>query len=180
MFKTILVTLTFVLGFFLGFSATKYYMVKRNQKKEVLSAVFDISPTAANTPTPTNLPTPTPTPSSPPSPSPSLTPTLTPIPQPLFTSEQIHSFIERFAGQYGVDPNILRHIAVCESGFNQNAINGSYAGLFQFGTSAWKNNRTIMGEDNSPDLRLNAEEATQTSAYLISIGKGHLWPNCIP
>ena len=163
-----------VFGFFAGFNLTKYFLQIYRSETEVLSATFEVTLTPSPTPRPTNTPIPIPTSIPTPSPSP------TPIPQPLFTQEQIHSFMERFAGQYGVDVNVLRHIAVCESGFNQYAINGPYAGLFQFGKSAWTNNRTIMGEDNNPDLRLNAEEATQTTAYLISIGKGHLWPNCIP
>lgn len=89
-------------------------------------------------------------------------------------------FIERFAGQYGVDPNVLRHVAVCESGFRADAINGPYAGLFQFNVNTWKNNRKLMGEDTNLDLRFNAEEATQTAAYLMSIGKRGIWPNCYP
>lgn len=110
------------------------------------------------------------------------TPTLifSPIPQPSVSSEEIHKFIERFAGQYGVDPNVLRHIAVCESGFNPIAVNGSYAGLYQFTSVTWKNTRIEMGEDTNPDLRFNVEEAIQTATYIISVGKQGIWPNCYP
>lgn len=96
------------------------------------------------------------------------------------TPEEIHGFMERFAAQYSVDVNILRHIAVCESGFNPNAVNGQYAGLYQYNITTWINNRILMGEDPNPDLRFNAEEAIQTTAYLLSLGKFHLWPNCKP
>jgi soluble lytic murein transglycosylase-like protein len=88
--------------------------------------------------------------------------------------------MERFAGQYAVDVNVLRHIAVCESGFNPSAVNGLYAGLYQFNVTTWKNGRVLMGEDTNPDLRFNAEESIQTAAYLISQGKRYLWPNCYP
>jgi hypothetical protein len=37
-----------------------------------------------------------------------------------------------------------------------------------------------MELDPNPDLRYNAEESIKTAAYLISIGKTYLWPNCIP
>ena len=107
---------------------------------------------------------------------PSSTPTRVPTPslvlQPQYTSEEIQGFIERFAGQYAVDPNALRHIADCESDFNPRAKNGDYLGLYQFSTNTWKNNRLLIGEDADPTLRLNAEEAVQTASFLLSIGKG--------
>ena len=131
-------------------------------------------------PSPTTTPSPIPTPTTIPTPTITPTPVPTHIPQPQVSPEDIHGFMERFAGQYGIDVNVLRHIAVCESGFNPLAINALYAGLFQFNTSTWKNNRLLMGEDPNPDLRLNAEEATQTAAYLMSLGKFYLWPNCHP
>lgn len=126
-----------------------------------------------------------------PDPTPLATPTLqamqsatakagTPPPQPTFTSAEINGFIERFASQYGIDPNVLRHIAVCESGFNPMASNLGYAGLYQFGPTTWRNYRLALGEDPNVDLRFNAEEAVQTAAYAISLGKFHLWPNCKP
>ena len=130
------------------------------------------------TPIPTLTPTPSPRPT--PKPTPRSTPTPSPIPQPQFTSEQINGFIEGFAGQYNVDPNVLRHIAICESGFRSNAANGLYIGLYQFGKVTWINNRKLMGEDINLNLRLNAEESVQTAAYVISIGRIGVWPNCHP
>jgi hypothetical protein len=139
--------------------------------------------TSTPLPSPTLVPTPVPTDTPTPTPKPTLKPTPTPIPQPKFTPEQINGFIERCAAQYGtdkVDPNVLRAIAVCESSFNPFARQGVYAGLFQFGPVTWKNLRISMGEDPSSSLRYNAEEATQTAAYAISLGKRGIWPNCNP
>ena len=154
---------------------------RQDSEPRVLSAGVSFeTPTPSLTSTPTPTPSPALTPTLTLSLTPTVTPTPTPIPPPPVTSEQIHGFIERFAGQYGVDPNVLRHIAFCESGFNPLAVNGPYVGLYQFSVSAWQNNRVPMGEDFDPTLRYNAEESVQTTAYLLSIGKGHLWPNCQP
>lgn len=107
-------------------------------------------------------------------------PTIIIIPQPKIMPEEIHRLMERFSGQYGIDVNILRHVAVCESGFNPAALNGKYAGLYQFDKNTWIKARRLMGEDENPNLRLNAEESIQTAAYLLSLGKKYLWPNCYP
>ncbi len=133
-------------------------------------------PTMTPSPTPTEIPTPVPTKS--PTPKPTKTPT--PIPQPTFSSQEINGLIDRFAAQYGVSSDVLRYIALCESGFDQMASNAGYAGLYQFGVTAWKNLRKEFGEDVNPDLRYNAEEAVQTAAYAVSENKGGIWPNCLP
>jgi hypothetical protein len=135
------------------------------------------TPSPTPSPEPTNTPTPKPTAT----PTPTLTPTPKPV-QPKLTSSEVSGFVDRFAAQYGVDPNVLRAIAVCESGFDPTKIssNGLYVGLYQFSSGAWKSSRQEMGEDTNPDLRLNAEEAAQTAAYAVSTGKGGIWPNCVP
>jgi soluble lytic murein transglycosylase-like protein len=115
-----------------------------------------------------------------PTPKPTLIPSPTSVPQPKVNSQQIYEFTNRFGGQYGVDPNVLRHVALCESGFRPDAKNNIYAGLYQFDSRTWKTYREKMGEDTDPDLRFNGEEAVQTAAYAISLGKLHLWPNCKP
>lgn len=74
----------------------------------------------------------------------------------------------------------MRHIAICESGFNPFARNSTYAGLFQFDTTTWKNIRLGMKKDTDLNLRLNAEEAVQTAVYAVSIGDHALWPHCYP
>lgn len=151
-------------------------LMHANSDKKVLSEKTVSTPTLSPSPVATPIPTPTPTPS------PSATPikTPTPTPRPLFTSEQINGFIDRFGAQYGVDPNVLRYIALCESGFNQFAYNAGYAGLFQFGPATWKGLRAEIGEDTNADLRFNAEEAAQTAAFALSKGKAGIWPNCRP
>jgi hypothetical protein len=150
------------------------------QPKEEVKKVLAVATTAPIvTITPSPSPTETPTSTMKPK-TLKPTPTITPAPQPIFTSEQIYEFTNRFAGQYGVDPNVVRYIAVCESGFRPDAKYVKYVGLFQFDSTTWKNLRIKMGEDANPDLRANAEEAVQTAAYAISIGKRGIWPNCNP
>lgn len=155
-----------------------------------------VSPTVAITPTielelsPSATIIPIASPSATPTASPSatiilkLTPTPTkikPTPTPTSTSsEEVNEFIDRFAAQYGVDKNVLRHIAICESGFKSGATNGPYAGLYQFGSTTWQNIRKEIGEDTNPDLRYAAKDAVQTAAYAVSKGKGGMWPNCFP
>lgn len=152
------------------------------QKRKTIGLFAKPSPSSTPIITPTSEPTPSPSPSPTPTPSPlpSPSPTPPPSPQPTYNSEQINTFIEQYAGQYGVDANTLRQIAVCESNFNPAAVNDPYAGLYQFNPTTWKNNRAIMGEETSPDLRFNAEEAVQTAAFILSIDRGGIWPNCFP
>lgn len=153
------------------------FIIKREPSADikVLSEATSIA-----TPTPSMIPTPTPTPTPIPTPKPTPVKTPTPVPQPKFTSQEIYGFIERFGGQYGVSPDVLRYIALCESGFNPLVEKLSYVGLFQFGPATWQNLRKEMGEDRDINLRGNAEEAVQTAAYAISIGKKGIWPNCYP
>lgn len=146
-----------------------------------LNPIHTFTPTPISTPTQTLTPTPTPLPTLTPTPSPGQKPSGSEtVPQPKFSQEEIHGFIENFAAQYGVDPNVLRHIAVCESGLRANAVNGPYVGLFQFGSSSWINNRRLMGEDLNLDLRFNAEESVKTAAFIASRGIKNIWPNCYP
>lgn len=158
--------------------------VNINSKPQVLQAEFSQEPTLSEPEaSPSRRSTSTPKPTATLTPLPTSTPTLTPSPTPPpppATSEQIQAFIERFVAQYGVDANVLRHIGVCESGLNPLAINGPYVGIYQFSSSAWINNRKLMGENTGADLRYNAEESVQTAAYVLSVGKGYLWPNCLP
>ncbi len=166
-----------------GVPATAGALISNHQraKAKVLSQQFQAAATPEPTPETTEEPTPSPTPKPTPKPSPTITPTPVPTPTPV-APEAIHGFIDRFAAQYNVDVNVLRYIAVCESGFNPSAINRNhdYVGLYQFGPITWKNNRTDMGEDPNPDLRFSAEESAQTAAFMLSIGRGGIWPNCLP
>jgi hypothetical protein len=168
------------INFMIGYNAMAWIDKNIIGRNSVLSMEVDQDvATSEISPTPTVV-VPTEQPTSTPTPLPTKVPTPTAIPQPKFSSEEIQGFIERFAAQYAVDANVLRHLAVCESGFNAEAVNGAYAGLFQFAQTSWRTNRAIMGEDPNPDLRFNAEEATQTAAYMVSQGRGAIWPNCYP
>lgn len=155
------------------------YLYINNSKKtgQKVLAEATISPTASPTPSPTPTTTPTPTPS--PTPKPTKKPTPVPTPSPATPSE-INGLIDRFSSQYSVDPNVMRHIAICESGFNPNAVNGPYIGLYQFAATTWKNIRLEMGEDVNTNLRFSAEESAQTAAYAVSKGKEGIWPHCEP
>lgn len=130
---------------------------------------------------PTEIPTPSPSPT--PKPTPRPTPKATEgkaKPQPKYTSEQIYGFTNEFGRKYGIDPNVIRHIGQCESGFNPAAKNNIYAGIFQFDAATWKSFRKMMNRSADPDLRYDAKEAVETVAYMLSIHRGALWPNCFP
>jgi len=107
-------------------------------------------------------------------------PTPTVKPQPVFTPEQVYEFYEKFGILYAIDPDVLRHVAECESGFNPSAKNKIYGGLYQFDSATWINYRTKMGLDTDPDLRYHAEEAIKTASFALSKGAARLWPNCFP
>lgn len=145
-------------------------------KKEVLSLkdeqpVEDINTKEIDPITPTKTPTKKPTPK--------ISPTIS-ISIPSFTSEQIYNLINSYSGKYGVDPNVIRHVALCESGFNPMAKNWIYGGLFQFSPTTWESWRRKMNQDTNTDLRYHAEEAIETATYAISLNKGSMWPNCMP
>ena len=86
--------------------------------------------------------------------------------------------MEKYAKKESVDRELLKNIARCESRFNTNAVNGPYAGLFQFSTGSWISARNVMNENPDPNLRFNAEEAIKTAAFKIARGHTGIWPNC--
>ena len=148
-----------------------------------------LSPLPISNPSPSPLVSPSPIPSPSPTPTPSPSPSPTPLPSPLpapissppllFKPEQIHGFIDQFSTQYNLDPNLLRHIAVCESGFNPLARNLTYSGLYQFSPNTWIKYRNLLNQDPDTDLRLNAQAAVQTAAYALSVGDSYIWPSCM-
>ncbi|KKU09658.1 MAG: hypothetical protein UX13_C0034G0005 [Candidatus Woesebacteria bacterium GW2011_GWB1_45_5] len=158
---------------FLGLETVYFHLIRPKTlvlgEKETVTVTPSPFPTESPSPTLTETPTPVPTQT------PKPIPTPTPIPP-----AEINALIDRFSGQYAVDPNVMRHIAICESGFNPNAVNGPYVGLFQFGPITWKNIREEIGEDTSINLRYSAEESAQTAAYALSKGKRGIFPNCAP
>lgn len=91
---------------------------------------------------------------------------------------EIDSIIDRYSQEYGVDKGLLVKIAKCESGFNSNAVNGPYAGMYQFIEGTWVSNRRAMELDANPSLRYNAEESIRTAAFKIARDGGGAWPVC--
>jgi len=165
----------FVWGIIMGVILGRWYFANLNPKKQVL---------AENIERQLPIPSPTPKPSATPKPTlkpkPTVKPTSTPKPQPKYTAEEIYNFTNSFGGQYGVDANVLRYVAICESGFKPEAKNYIYGGLYQFDAATWKTFRKKMGENTDPDLRYDARSAVQTAAFTISLGYTKLWPNCYP
>lgn len=171
------IILAFIMGFVITFVPANIILASTGNKESEQKVIE-----ATSTPVPTDSPTPSPTPTLKPTlkPTPEPTETPTPVPVVTYSSQQINELIERFAGQYAVDPNIMRHIALCESGFNPLAKNGPYWGLYQFGEITWRGYRVKMGENPDANLRIDAEEAIQTASYAYSLGNGKIWPNCQP
>jgi hypothetical protein len=92
---------------------------------------------------------------------------------------EVENMITGHAAQYGVDPNLMKKIAKCESTFNANAVNGSHAGMYQFKDSTWVSTRRAMGLDTNPQLRFDANEATKTAAFKIAHGGKQAWQQCL-
>lgn len=145
-------------------SPTESPTAKEAQKesaKEVLAA------------TPT-MPLPTATPPSADEPTEAPTPEPTNPPAP-----ELEAMFDKYSSEYGVDKELMKKIARCESGFNTTSNNsGIYLGMFQFGSQTWVANRNRMGLDANPNLRTNPEEAIRTAAYVISTRGPGAWPNC--
>lgn len=91
---------------------------------------------------------------------------------------EVQILIEKYALEYKVNKDMMVHIARCESNFRANAINGPYAGVYQFLASTWKSNRAAMGKDTNPELRFNADEAVKTAAFKMSRDGFSAWPVC--
>lgn len=91
---------------------------------------------------------------------------------------EFKTWFVKYGEEYGVNEQLLERIAGCESTFNPQAVNGPYAGLYQFLTSTWVSNRKAMGLNSNPALRFNPEEAIKTTAYKISRDGTGAWPVC--
>jgi sulfur relay (sulfurtransferase) DsrC/TusE family protein len=94
------------------------------------------------------------------------------------THVDVISFIEKYSEEYNVDRDMMIIIAKCESGFRAEAVNGPYAGVYQFLTSTWVSNRNAMGLDPEPSLRFNAEESVRTAAFKMGRDGFSAWPTC--
>lgn len=97
---------------------------------------------------------------------------------PAVSHEELINMIDKYATIYGAKKELMIPIMRCESGFNTNAINGPFAGLFQFISSTWISNRKAMGLDPNPSLRFNAEEAIKTAAFKMGRDGYGAWPAC--
>ena len=180
----------FVLGVVLTFVPVTIYAASGSQASdsEVLSITIETkeaeitpspTPVVTNTPTPvpikTNIPTLLPSATPIPTPTPTIQPT--PIAQAPSPAD-LENFFARYANEYGVDINMLKRIADCESHFNPAAINGPYGGMYQYTVTSWASKRIEMGLDVNPELRFNAEESIRTAAYtILHYGVG-IWPSC--
>lgn len=122
------------------------------------------------TPVPTSTPSPTVTPSDTP------TPSITPI---LLESSELDELFTKYSSEYGVDRDLLRKIAVCESFLNPSAHNRDYGGMYQFSVNTWITTRRSMNLNTDLNLRFNPEEAIKTAAYKIRNGGASSWPNCL-
>ncbi len=91
---------------------------------------------------------------------------------------EVQQMIVRYANEYGVDAGRMLSIASCESGYNPSAVNGPYAGIYQFSSSTWQSNRKAMGLNPDPGLRFNPEEAAKTAAFKMSRDGFGAWPVC--
>lgn len=136
--------------------------------------------TATPKPTLKAMASPTPTPV--PSPTASVEPTPSPLPTPtpdVWSPNWLEPWFTQYAQTYGVDKNVLERLANCESHYDNDAVNGAYIGLFQFGPVTWQTYRGQMGLDASLDLRANPEEAIRTAAYVVSLVGTSKWPKCL-
>lgn len=146
---------------------------------QVLGVVLipTLTPTPTQTPTPTLTPTVTPTPTLTPTPTQTPTPTPTNSPTPMPRSDY-EDYFEQYSKQYGVDKDVMKKIAYCESGGHPGANNGEYGGMFQYSVSTWEETRRQMGADPNPDLRFGAKESIETTAFKLSRGGDRAWANC--
>lgn len=163
-----------ILFLFSTFTFLTIQPVSDTKMGEVLSV--ETTPTPTNTPVPTNTPSPTPLPTLTPTP---VVPTNTPIPTLVpYSSEQLENWFTTYGQMYGIDREILKKIAWCESHYNSGSNSGPYGGMFQFTVGAWKGARNRMGQDENPDLRFHAEESIKTAAFKISRDGTVAWANC--
>jgi soluble lytic murein transglycosylase-like protein len=96
----------------------------------------------------------------------------------VYPQSSYEAMFETYAAQFGVDKELLKQIAYCESHYNPGAVNGPYGGMYQYSASTWASTRNQMGLDPNPDLRFDGEQAILTSAFKIAAGGRRAWPVC--
>lgn len=130
------------------------------------------TPTSAPTSIPTSTLTPTPT---------KIIPTQIISPKPTANTSKpqtLDDLFIKYGAIYNVNPDVLKKIAECESGFDVNQITGDYAGLFQFASFAWREARGRIGLPDDLNLRFNAEESIRTAAFEINYKGTSGWDDC--
>ncbi len=167
----------FLFGSLMAFSI--YFLMNRNHKNTSTSIALAalLTPTPPPSPTPAVTPTVTPMPTSTPVPTPTHSPTPRPTPIPYVASD-LDRWFEQYSNLASVDKSLLQKIAACESEFKPQAINGDYAGLFQYSSSTWISARNQMNLDTDVGLRFSPEEAIKTAAFTLSTRGPGAWPNC--
>lgn len=105
------------------------------------------------------------------------------VPKKVITSvnmaaNDVYDLIQTYANQYNADPYKMIAIAHCESGLRSNAVNGPFAGVYQFLSSTWQSNRRAMGLDPDPGLRYSIEESIKTAAFKMGRDGYGAWPVC--
>ena len=181
----------FLLGVALGSVSYYTYISSYKLKPEVLSQSVVAEPSdysnpdpvfstpSADTPEPSKTSSPTPQPTRTPTPKPKPTPTPIPTPTPVIAApENLEPLFSEFSQIYGVDANLLKKIAECETHFNNAVLSPPYAGMYQFREDTWVTYRRLMGKEADINLRFGARESIETAAYVLSLGKLHLWPVC--
>lgn len=178
----------FLISFGVSFWIAILVIPTRGERIDNYEISDPITEMSTSKPTPVVIPTPlatqaggqatpepeddTSTPQAEPDPAPQETPDV-------WSPPDLEPIFARYAGQYGVDKNVLERLANCESHFDPDARNGNYLGLFQFSERTWMVNREQIGADPNPDLRVNAEESVKTAAYLITQQGTSPWPACL-
>ena len=90
----------------------------------------------------------------------------------LLTRPSVDHAIALGAAAYGVSPNRLRQVALCESHLNPRATNGHYHGLYQFGAPLW-NATPFHGF-----ARTDPYAAAFAAGWAFSRGMSRHWPIC--
>ncbi len=142
------------------------------------------SSTTSSQLSPTHIPTLIPTPTNIPMPiipiiPLTIIPTLTPAPLITLQQSNYESLFDQYSQEYGVDRELMKRIAKCESRINPGSKNGIYGGMFQFAEQTWISTRNQIGLDPNPDLRFSAQDAIQAAAFKISRGGIGAWRGCL-
>lgn len=174
--KYTMIILVIAITLFLFFLTIRNNLIPKSEKKNISLQITPtgilLSPDTRNydeyivitlTLTPTQTPTPTPV------------PTITPTPISLSSLENLFT---KYSGSESISRELLRKIAVCESGLNPAARNGIYGGLFQFSESSWISTRRKMNMDTNPNLRFDLEQSIRTAAFKMALDGPGAWPNC--